>query len=65
VGAGRDVDRARELAFGLAGEALPFEDTERYTARRRSDRFMPETLLAYLAALGLFLPLRRRLLHGG
>ena len=40
-------------SFDTVGTPLPFEDLERYTARRIKDRFTPEMLSDYLAALGL------------
>lgn len=36
-----------------SGEPLPFEDVERYSARRIRDRFDRSTLLDYLNALGI------------
>ncbi len=40
-------------SFDTVGIPLPFEDLERYKARRVRDRFTPELLRDYLAALGL------------
>ena len=39
--------------FGQFGEPLPFEETERYQARRVRDRFTMEMLRDYLQALGI------------
>ncbi len=39
--------------FGLAGAVQPFEDTDRYLLRKKRDRFTPEMLSQYLAALGI------------
>lgn len=39
--------------FGQFGEPLPFEETERYRARRVRDRFTMEMLRDYLQALGI------------
>jgi len=39
--------------FETGGEPLPFEDTERYKAHRKTDRFTPEMLDAYLKELGI------------
>lgn len=36
-----------------AGEPLPFEETERYSARLKRDRLNRDVLLRYLAALGI------------
>jgi hypothetical protein len=40
-------------AWYASGSPLPFEQTERYSARRKRDRLDRELLLAYLAALGI------------
>lgn len=39
--------------FSTAGTIQPFEDTDRYKARRIRDRFTPEMLKEYCAALGV------------
>jgi len=39
--------------FGTSGEPFAFEQTERYKARRKTDRFTPEMLDAYLKELGI------------
>lgn len=39
--------------FGQFGEPLPFEDVERYQARRVRDRFTMEMLRDYLQELGI------------
>lgn len=39
--------------FDANGEILPFEQVERYTAKKVRDRFTPEMLDQYLAALGI------------
>ena len=39
--------------FDVSGEPQPFEQTERYTARRIRDRFTRDMLVRYLAALGI------------
>ena len=36
-----------------SGEPLDFEQTDRYTARRKRDRFTPGMLGEYLRALGV------------
>jgi hypothetical protein len=50
ISAMQDGDRWR---FETIGEPLPFEDLERYTARRVRDRFPHELLDRYLQELGL------------
>ncbi len=40
-------------SFDLIGEVQPFEETERYLARRIRDRFTPDMLDRYLQALGI------------
>jgi hypothetical protein len=50
ISAMRDGDRWR---FETTGEPLPFEELERYTARRVRDRFPHELLDRYLQELGL------------
>lgn len=39
--------------FETSGEPFPFEQTERYKARRKTDRFTPEMLDTYLKELGI------------
>jgi hypothetical protein len=39
--------------FETAGRPFPFEDTERYTLRRKSDRFPADLLYDYLQALSV------------
>lgn len=39
--------------FGATGEVQPFEQTENYRKRRTVDRFTPEMLQSYCAALGI------------
>jgi hypothetical protein len=39
--------------FTASGPLLPFEQTERYAARKVRDRFTPELLQAYCRALGI------------
>ena len=39
--------------FDAYGEEQPFEQPERYSERRIRDRFTPEMLRSYLAALGI------------
>jgi hypothetical protein len=39
--------------FETNGEPLPFEDHQAYDAKRKSERFSPDLLLSYLAALGV------------
>ncbi len=43
----------RRWDFVDEGKPLPFEDTDRYGARRVRDRFNQETLIEYAAALGI------------
>jgi hypothetical protein len=50
VSAMKDGDRWR---FSVSGEPLPFEDLDRYSARRVRDRFPHELLDRYLQALGI------------
>jgi hypothetical protein len=50
VRAGRYSER---WEFYEEGEVQPFEETERYAARRMRDRFDREMLLRYLASLGI------------
>jgi hypothetical protein len=40
--------------FSQAGAPYPFEQTERYKARDRRNRFVPDMVAEYLAALALF-----------
>lgn len=40
-------------AFVNTGTPFPFEDTARYTARRKRDRFTKEMLVGYLAEFGI------------
>ena len=46
-------DQDGRWEFDQSGEPLPFEDLEAYQRRRVRDRFTPEMLEAYCAALGL------------
>lgn len=46
-------DQDGRWEFYQSGEPLPFEDLEAYQRRRVRDRFTPEMLEAYSAALGL------------
>ena len=46
-------DQDGRWEFYQSGEPLPFEDLEAYERRRVRDRFTPEMLDAYCAALGL------------
>jgi hypothetical protein len=39
--------------FDATGELQPFEETERYSAKRTRDRFDRAILVRYLAALGI------------
>jgi hypothetical protein len=39
--------------FDTAGQQQPFERPERYAERRIRDRFTPDMLRSYLAALGI------------
>jgi len=39
--------------FGTSGEPFPFEQTERYQAKRKTDRFTPEMLDTYLKEFGI------------
>jgi hypothetical protein len=50
ISAMKDGDRWR---FNTSGEPLPFEDLERYSARRVRDRFPHELLDRYLQELGI------------
>jgi hypothetical protein len=43
----------RGWKFSASGPVLPFEQTERYSARKIRDRFTPEMLDAYCRALGI------------
>jgi hypothetical protein len=39
--------------FEQSGEIQPYEDTSRYGARKIADRFTPEMIESYCAALGI------------
>jgi hypothetical protein len=43
----------KKWAFATGGEAQPFEQVERYTAKSVRDRFTPEMLESYLKAMGI------------
>ncbi len=47
------LDDGGRWRFNQDGEALPFEDTTAYTARRVKDRFPPALLRKYLTELGI------------
>ena len=47
------VNDSGRWMFRTNGEPFPFEETERYSERRVRDRFTPEMLERYLAALGI------------
>lgn len=47
------INEGGRWAFYQKGEPYPFEQSERYDARRKRDRFPPQLLIQYLAALGL------------
>jgi len=63
----RLVNNAGRWEFELAGETLPFEEIERYNAKREQDRFDFEMMKRYLRVFGLspfdedfYLPLHSR-----
>jgi hypothetical protein len=47
------VNDGGKWSFDVAGTVQPFEDTQAYRTRRIQDRFSPERLRDYLAALGV------------
>jgi hypothetical protein len=53
VGLVNDGNWTAKWDFDTSGEPFPFEQTERYKARRKTDRFTPEMLDAYLKELGI------------
>jgi hypothetical protein len=47
------ADDGGRWKFGQFGDPLPFEDGSAYSRRRVKDRFTPDMLRSYLAALGV------------